>query len=82
MLSNLILNRSNDLYTPDAPLSVGEAIAKCKEFGSTASESSFYVKGIISSINEVSLSYENATFKPTFFNCQRLIMVLLINDSI
>ena len=52
----------NSGYTPDAPLSVGEAIAKCKEFGSTASESSFYVKGIISSINEVSLSYGNATF--------------------
>ena len=52
----------NSGYTPDAPLSVGNAIAKCKEFGSTASESSFYVKGIISSINEVSLSYGNATF--------------------
>lgn len=52
----------NSGYTPDTPLSVGEAIAKCKEFGCTASESSFYVKGIISSINEVSLSYGNATF--------------------
>lgn len=53
---------SNAGIAPDAPLSVGEAIAKCKELGSTASESSFYVKGIISSINEVSLSYGNATF--------------------
>lgn len=52
----------NSGYTPDAPLSVGEAIAKCKELGSTTSESSFYVKGVISSINEVSLSYGNATF--------------------
>lgn len=53
---------SNSGHTPDAPFSVGEAIAKCKELGSTVSESSFYVKGIISSINEVSLSYGNATF--------------------
>ena len=52
----------NSGYTPDAPLSVGEAIAKCNEFGSTASENNFYVKGIISSIDEVSLSYGNATF--------------------
>lgn len=49
-------------YTPDAPFSVWDAIAKCKEIGSTASENNFYVKGIISSINEVSLSYGNATF--------------------
>jgi hypothetical protein len=49
-------------YTSDDPLTVEEAIAKCKEFGSTASENNFYVKGIISSINEVSLSYGNATF--------------------
>lgn len=48
--------------TPDEPLTVEEAIAKCKEFGSTASENFFYVKGIISSIKEVSLAYGNATF--------------------
>lgn len=47
---------------PDEPLNVEEAIAKCKEFGSTTSENNYYVKGIISSINEVSLSYGNATF--------------------
>lgn len=53
---------SNRGYTPDDPFSVEEAISKCWEIGSTASENDFYVKGIISSINEVSLSYGNATF--------------------
>ena len=53
---------SNNGYIPDEPFSVKEAIAKCKELGSTASENDFYVKGIISSIDEVSLSYGNATF--------------------
>ena len=53
---------SNYGYTPDEPFSVKEAISKCKELGSTASNNNFYVKGIISSIKEVSLSYGNATF--------------------
>ena len=53
---------SNNGYIPDEPFTVKEAIAKCKELGSTASENDFYVKGIISSIDEVSLSYGNATF--------------------
>ena len=53
---------SNRGYTPDDPFSVEEAISKCWGIGSTASENDFYVKGIISSIDEVSLSYGNATF--------------------
>ena len=53
---------SNNGYIPDEPFTVKEAIAKCKELGSTTSENNFYVKGIISSIDEVSLSYGNATF--------------------
>lgn len=53
---------SNNGYIPDEPFTVKEAIAKCKELGSTASENDFYVKGIISSIDEVSLAYGNATF--------------------
>ena len=53
---------SNNGYIPDEPFTVKEAIAKCKELGSTASNNNFYVKGIISSISEVSLSYGNATF--------------------
>lgn len=53
---------SNNGYIPDEPFTVKEAIAKCKELGSTTSENNFYVKGIISSIDEVSLSFGNATF--------------------
>ena len=49
-------------YTSDDPFTVEEAIAKCREIGSIESENNFYIKGIISSINEVSLSYGNATF--------------------
>lgn len=49
-------------YTSDEPFTVEEAIAKCREIGSTESENNFYIKGIISSISEVSLSYGNATF--------------------
>ena len=33
----------NSEDTPDAPLSIGEAIEKCKEFGRTASENDFSV---------------------------------------
>ena len=44
------------------PFTVAEAIAKCIEQGSTASDQTFYAKGIISSIKEVSTSYGNATF--------------------
>ena len=53
---------------PDAPgseakpFTVAEAIAKCKEIGSTASEQLYFAKGKISSIKEVSTSYGNATF--------------------
>ena len=49
-------------YTSDDPFTVEEAIAKCREIGSIESENNFYIKGIISSISEVSLSYGNATF--------------------
>jgi hypothetical protein len=41
---------------------VAEAVAKCKEIGSTASEKVYYAKGIISSIDEVSTKYGNASF--------------------
>jgi len=44
------------------PFTVAEAIAKCKEIGSTASDQLYYATGIISSIKEVSTSYGNATF--------------------
>lgn len=44
------------------PFTVAEAIAKCKEIGSTASEQLYFAKGKISSIKEVSTSYGNATF--------------------
>ncbi len=44
------------------PFTVAEAIAKCKEIGSTASDQMYFAKGIISSIKEVSTSYGNATF--------------------
>jgi hypothetical protein len=44
------------------PFTVAEAIAKCKEIGSTASDQMYYATGIISSIKEVSTSYGNATF--------------------
>ena len=41
---------------------MAEAIAKCKEIGSTASDQVYYAKGKISSIKEVSTNYGNATF--------------------
>ena len=44
------------------PFTVAEAIAKCKEIGSTASDQVYYAKGKISSIKEVSTNYGNATF--------------------
>lgn len=44
------------------PFTIAEAIAKCKEIGSSASEQVYYAKGKISSIKEVSTSYGNATF--------------------
>ena len=44
------------------PFTVAEAIAKCKEIGSTASDQLYFAKGKISSIKEVSTSYGNATF--------------------
>lgn len=44
------------------PFTVAEAIAKCKEIGSTASDQMYYAKGKISSIKEVSTNYGNATF--------------------
>lgn len=53
---------------PDAPgslakpFTVAEAIAKCQEIGSTASDQVYYAKGKISSIKEVSTSYGYATF--------------------
>jgi len=53
---------------PDAPgseakpFTVAQAIAKCQEIGTTASEQVYYATGIISSIKEVSTSYGNATF--------------------
>jgi hypothetical protein len=48
--------------SPDDPFTVAEAVAKCKEIGSTASEKVYYAKGIISSIDEVSTKYGNASF--------------------
>ena len=48
--------------TSDDPFTVAEAIQKCIEVGSTAGETIYYAKGIISSIKEVSTSYGNATF--------------------
>ena len=44
------------------PFTVAEAIAKCKEIGSTASDQLYFAKGKISYIKEVSTSYGNATF--------------------
>ncbi|MBQ9645072.1 MAG: BACON domain-containing protein, partial [Prevotella sp.] len=49
---------------PDDPYTVAEAIAKCKEIGTTASEELYYAKGIISSIKSIDTgSYGNAEFK-------------------
>lgn len=48
---------------PDDPYSVAEAIAKCKEIGSTSDGVIYYAKGVISSISSVDTgSYGNATF--------------------
>ncbi len=48
--------------TADDPFNAAAANAKCVEIGSTASTEDYYVKGIISKIQEVSTSYGNATF--------------------
>ena len=58
--------------TPDDPFTVEEAIAKCKEIGSTSDGIIYYARGYISSIKEVSplitrpdgttSGYGNATF--------------------
>lgn len=48
---------------PDDPYSVAEAIAKCKEIGSTSDGVIYYAKGVISSISSIDTgSYGNATF--------------------
>ena len=48
---------------PEDPFSVAEAIAKCKEIGSTSDGVIYYAKGVISSISSIDTgSYGNATF--------------------
>jgi hypothetical protein len=48
---------------PDDPFTVEEAIAKCKEIGTTASEKIYYAKGIIAKINSIDTgSFGNADF--------------------
>ena len=48
---------------PDDPFTVAEAIAKCKEIGSTSDNVIYYAKGIISSISSIDTGeYGNATF--------------------
>ncbi len=49
--------------TPADPFTVAEAIAKCEQLGATTDGVTYYGKGKISSISEVSTSYGNATFK-------------------
>lgn len=47
---------------PDDPFTVAEAIAKCQEIGTTTDGETYYAKGKISKIEEMSTSYGNATF--------------------
>ena len=47
---------------PDDPFTVAEAIAKCQEIGANTDGETYYAKGSISKIEEVSTSYGNATF--------------------
>ncbi len=47
---------------PDDPYTVAEAVAKCKEIGTTSDGIIYYAKGTISSIKEVSEKYGNANF--------------------
>jgi len=48
---------------PDDPFTVEEAIAKCQEIGTTASEKTYYAKGIIAKISSIDTgSYGNAEF--------------------
>lgn len=47
---------------PDDPFTVAEAIAKCQEIGANTDGETYYAKGTISKIEEVSTSYGNATF--------------------
>lgn len=44
------------------PFNAAAANEKCEDIGSTASKEEYYVKGIISSIKEISTDYGNATF--------------------
>ena len=56
-----VINETNKGQTPDNPYTVAEALALLQELGDQTS-STVYVRGIISSISEVSTSYGNATF--------------------
>ncbi|MGN1226575.1 MAG: BACON domain-containing protein [Candidatus Cryptobacteroides sp.] len=49
--------------TAEDPFNAAAAIQKCQEIGTTASTEQYYVKGIVSYIDELSTQFGNATFK-------------------
>lgn len=51
--------------TAENPFTVADAIAKCKETGTTATTELYYIKGVISYVTEAFGSYGNATFNMT-----------------
>lgn len=58
-----VTQKSLNGSVPEYPYSIAEAIAKCKETGTTTSAEKYYVKGIVSNIESIeTVKYGNATF--------------------